>query len=671
MQEKKRINALWQEFGRLCSDVTGLYVAAYDRDGRALPVSSPEPPLCALLSRYRASKAACLEGCRGKLLDSISAETIISARCYGGLSYRIIPVIVRGESPVLVMLGKVITDISGDEQAGDFANRYRLDRGDLANSMRQMRHFSEGELDRLARLVQRIGIFWELQRKKTAQRGTRLARGRQILAFARQIWEEADAGKDQLDKVLEVLAGHFNADGAALVLTSPAGSGQELIAAAGIDGPARKKILDLNWKTLFKAGAEEGSLFLSDSLSLWRIGLEAEGAPVVICRLGSKDQSLGYVVVLGGADEEREGDLLALYCRFLEPRLLHEQSMRTWRRKRAELGMLEEAEKRIAAAERVNDILPRTLEETMHMLRSRRGSILLADSEDGRITDMAFRGNHAELTGMIKSIQPDSVSHRVFFEKTPLLVRDANREVFRQSESRFPYSTQSFISVPLRENGHSLGVVHLTEREGNDAYTAWDLSLLDMVSRQAAAAIQKARLLDEVENYRTQALTDSLTGLYNRRYLDTSLEKELARANRFQQAFSVLMIDIDDFKVINDEVGHLCGDRILRELALELQGWMRTTDIISRYGGEEFVIVPPGTEQKGAIGLAEKLRAHVEAALFPCGTPAQHRKLTISAGVATFPDNAVSPQDMLEKADQALRQAKGLGKNMILPWRAH
>jgi len=451
------------------------------------------------------------------------------------------------------------------------------------------------------------------------------------------------------------------------VTTSIDGSHHELVAATGIDDQVHKQLADLNWRVLFRGDAQKPPLVISDASSLERIGLKTESAPLIMYRLEHEDQAVGYTLLFGAKVEEKERDLLDLFCRLLAARISHDRSMEMWRRKDVEFSMIGEVAKRIFATGKVDDILPKTLEEAMYVFRSKRGSILLADSEDGRVTDVALRGRHTELTSKIHRLKPDSVSHRVFFEKTPLLVRDTDREFGRQTESRFPYSARSFISVPLRENGHALGVLHLTEREGDDAYTTWDLSLLDVLSGQAAAAIQKARLRDEIEIFRIQAMTDSLTGIYNRRFLDNCLVNEMSRANRFEQPFTVVMIDIDDFKVFNDELGHQCGDRILKELVDEIQKQVRSIDILARYGGEEFVLVLPGTELKGGVGIAEKIRSHVEATLFP--SEKGKRKLTVSAGVSTFPDNALSPQDLLERADQALRQAKGLGKNMIMTWR--
>ncbi len=169
------------------------------------------------------------------------------------------------------------------------------------------------------------------------------------------------------------------------------------------------------------------------------------------------------------------------------------------------------------------------------------------------------------------------------------------------------------------------------------------------------------RLLDKVN---TLAVTDSLTGVCNRRYFFEQLAIELERSRRYNHKTHILMIDIDDFKDYNDQHGHQQGDRMLREFAQQIKQQIRSTDMLARYGGEEFVVIMPESETEQAMHLAERLRIQIET--FMRTHSQSHEQLfTISAGIAGFPDHGRDVDALLRRADIALYNAKKAGKNTI------
>jgi diguanylate cyclase (GGDEF)-like protein len=167
-----------------------------------------------------------------------------------------------------------------------------------------------------------------------------------------------------------------------------------------------------------------------------------------------------------------------------------------------------------------------------------------------------------------------------------------------------------------------------------------------------------------------ESITDSLMGIYNRRYLERRLTSEVARASRYGMPLSVLLLDIDHFKRINDSYGHQVGDVVLAELAQLIVNTVRTTDIVTRYGGEEIMVIAPSTPLKTATNLAERLRKIIEHR--PLDVPAKlHRKLkalhiTVSVGVACFGQSANDFQSLIQSADEALYRAKKKGRNCVI-----
>lgn len=160
-----------------------------------------------------------------------------------------------------------------------------------------------------------------------------------------------------------------------------------------------------------------------------------------------------------------------------------------------------------------------------------------------------------------------------------------------------------------------------------------------------------------------QANRDPLTGLYNRRYLGSTTMRELARCRREGHPLSLMLIDIDHFKRINDAHGHQAGDEVLRNVALRLSERSRAADVVCRYGGEEFLLLLPDMPQAAALELANRYRMSLETSPIPFGE--LRIQATLSIGIATYPDHGQSPEDLIECADQAMYQAKTAGRNRV------
>jgi diguanylate cyclase (GGDEF)-like protein len=221
---------------------------------------------------------------------------------------------------------------------------------------------------------------------------------------------------------------------------------------------------------------------------------------------------------------------------------------------------------------------------------------------------------------------------------------------------------RSHAAVSLRSGEHVVGVLVIgsaTPRE----LTAAELDRLQVIGNQSSLALQNALLHGELERL---SVTDRLTELYNHGYFQQRLEEEIGRAERFGHVLSLIMIDIDDFKLFNDTYGHPRGDRVLRSVSDAITGSLRDIDFAARYGGEEFVVVLPETDVDGAAAVAERIRSEVEKLSFASiGVEPSVRK-TISVGVATFPTHAHAGAPLIVAADQAMYAAKRNGKNKVM-----
>lgn len=188
-------------------------------------------------------------------------------------------------------------------------------------------------------------------------------------------------------------------------------------------------------------------------------------------------------------------------------------------------------------------------------------------------------------------------------------------------------------------------------------------ALLRSLREQALLRQQVALWHNLYTRSRYLAMTDGMTGLFNFRAFEESLEQEMALARKAYYPVSLILFDLDDFKLVNDLLGHPTGDQALRRTARILQGSARGDDVVARYGGEEFVVLLRNTSRDEAMRAAERIRRQIEMSFQM--TPVGPLKVTVSGGVATFPQDATNPKSLLEAADQALLEAKRTGKNRI------
>jgi diguanylate cyclase (GGDEF)-like protein len=222
--------------------------------------------------------------------------------------------------------------------------------------------------------------------------------------------------------------------------------------------------------------------------------------------------------------------------------------------------------------------------------------------------------------------------------------------------------TDTAVAVPLVRRDRTMGVIALYGRSTLELFTEDDAETLASFGAQASVAIENVLLHQETQQL---SITDGLTGVWNRRYLELTLRKEIERAQRFGRPLSILMLDIDRFKAVNDRHGHQRGDEVLVELTRRVMGNIRgQIDSVARYGGEEFVIVLPETPCEGAMVVGEKVRAAIRDVPFDGAEPTV--PVTISVGVAAFPLDGSTSAELIEAADRALYRAKRAGRDRVV-----
>lgn len=316
----------------------------------------------------------------------------------------------------------------------------------------------------------------------------------------------------------------------------------------------------------------------------------------------------------------------------------------------------------LSSTDNLSDVYKTIVEYATLLTGSPAGSLAVFNEKSGEMLLEAATGLIADLSRRHKwKLRPGGLTEYILNQKEAVPISDLAEHADFVSPKLLSEGIRSLIACPLYVEGRIVGIIYVDDFSPRN-WTEREISSLSLLSTYAAVAIERARLLEET---RLLAITDDLTSLYNHRYFVQRLMHEVKRARRYRQPLSLLMLDIDHFKKYNDQHGHIKGNEVLKRVAALLVRESRDSDIAVRYGGEEFSIILPQTTNKDAISLAERLREQVEKEEIPHRDTQPEGKLTISIGVATFPDDTISPVELVEMADVALYRAKRLGRNRV------
>jgi diguanylate cyclase (GGDEF)-like protein len=311
-------------------------------------------------------------------------------------------------------------------------------------------------------------------------------------------------------------------------------------------------------------------------------------------------------------------------------------------------------------------LLQTIIEKAAQLLRAEQGSLMLLEEETAELLVKAKKSIDDIIKENMRARRGEGIAGKVLESGEPLLVEDVEKDPRTNQKNRPRYKTRSFVSIPIKIEDRVAGVLNISDKISGEVFNESDLILIQAFATYASIAIERNLFHKEAEELKKLSITDPLTGILNRRYLNSRLSEEIARFNRYKHPFSFLMIDIDGFKEYNDTYGHITGDKVLKNIAITIVNSLRSTDIAVRFGGDEFVLILPQTPKIEAINIANRIKESVENLYIPHQQELPTKCLTISIGLSSYPEHASSAAELLEKTDQALYLAKKGGGNRLV-----
>jgi diguanylate cyclase (GGDEF)-like protein len=327
-----------------------------------------------------------------------------------------------------------------------------------------------------------------------------------------------------------------------------------------------------------------------------------------------------------------------------------------------ELSILHDVAKALTSSLNLDSILQTIMEKVAAYFRPDTWSLLMTDDEHH---ELYFAIAVGDASASLKSVRlriGEGIAGWVAQHGEPLLVPDVSQDprFSTRIDEMTRWKTRSILCVPLSSKNRVLGVIQLINVE-MESFEKDQLMLLQAVADYAAIAIDNARAVEKIQEL---TITDDCTGLYNARHLYDSIEAEVNRSARFGYQFSVIFLDLDHFKLVNDSCGHLVGSRLLAEIGAAIKSRLRLIDYAFRYGGDEFVVLLPQTKKDSALVVARRLRDLLRSSSFHFDQGVE-LNVRASMGVATYPEDALNSHDLIRQADEMMYTVKNSTRDAI------
>jgi len=328
-----------------------------------------------------------------------------------------------------------------------------------------------------------------------------------------------------------------------------------------------------------------------------------------------------------------------------------------------EVTLFHELGKALTSSLQLDQVLRTIMEKINEVLRPDTWSLLLMDLEKNELYFQIATGKGGEALKNVRIKTGQGLAGWVAQTGQAVVVPDTTKDsrFFAQVDERTKMETRSIVAVPVRFRDQCLGVIELINCIGDEGFSHRDLALLEALADYAAIAIENAR---HVQRIHELTITDDCTTLYNARHLNFMLDTEIYRSHRYAFEFSLIFIDLDHFKTVNDTYGHLMGSKLLNEIGQAIKDKCRMIDLAFRYGGDEFVLLLPQTSKENAMGVARRLHKLIREMVW-LKDPGLNIRITASVGVASFPADSRTKTELLHLADEAMYLVKNTSRDSV------
>ena len=653
------------------ADDAGLAIAVADATGRELAAANNNS-ICASLNPDGKYVGQCAAFCGTALEEVIEVGEAVSFTCHAGLECRAVPISDAGQRLVAIV-GRTFIKAENYRRATE-----RAISGDW--SKYPPSEFFEnvlltGSLSEIEKAAEKVAADIEsieevelpetpieqpdeqlvTEQSEPEQPEQEISMPTTVKAAETQAWRAFFGSLLKTDfprateSILEFLAHHYGFN--ALVWLERTNGGFENRAAYGeMKGRKVRLAIAADDHRLLEALQNEMPLEIGE-----RKGPDDTSRTMNLFPIGVAGEISAAVATLDKIDSESRKKQIARMCQSIAPQLEILRLRSDVARRDLIGGAVRRFSDGIKSVE-TDDLWLSLTQNAAEILQAERASLLVFNKASELFEIKSIIGSRAEIDGSDEA--GSRVAKVIFARNEPVIVSDIAKTGLPPADER-GYRSASFLSCPVTIGGNVIAVMSFTDRAGGKPFDKESLELFQAIAPQLAVSIDRATLKERAGEFEQLSVTDALTGLLNRRYIEERLMEEIKRSNRHGFPMSFMMLDVDEFKSYNDTFGHPAGDEALKMVGHIIRETLRGADVAARYGGEEFAILLPQTISEEAITIAERIRSNIEETAFP------HRRVTLSIGVASCSAELCLAKNIVSAADKALYHAKRTGRNRV------
>ncbi|HEY5594523.1 MAG TPA: diguanylate cyclase [Nitrospiria bacterium] len=647
------------------SALTNLSLLTYDARGDLVCEPSQENPICRTVQKTPKGQNHCKSHCGRNIGIALQGNETVFFKCEMNLHVFSIPIVLDDRTKLVLQGGK--SYLGPHEFADSHAKAAGLDvpMEDLSPLGDRLRIHDNAFLTNSARFLESVlpYLFATIHEKNTLS--TRFSRLMTLFTLTADL-------KDDLSQLIHTLLNTlgilFNLNTASVLLWDRSLQVFKTVATFGQSSESLRSYQTDAAAGLVRTLLEQRRPVSTDeTLEILRAGFPSGITSLHLFPLFTRNHQItSLLCVFDTPLGDEDLRVITTFCQQIS--VIHENAQ--LQRERQDLAkdvsVLLEIAKTVGSALDSEELFSIILEKSTQFLQAEQGSLMLLDEDRRELSVKAMKGLNKKIVELLKIRPGEGISGKVLSTGSPMVVADIDADDRVAQEKRPRYKTRSFISIPLKLDGRTIGVLNIADKISGEIFSEEDLQLLVSIGAYASVAIERSKFYQKNEELKRISITDSLTGLLNRRYFQERMSEEIERSRRHHLPLSLIMLDVDDFKSVNDTLGHLVGDEALKIVARCLRNCIRTIDVAARYGGEEFTVILPQTSKADAQTIAERICTEVYRLDLPFAKTDQKLLLSVSLGLATYPEDAESLEDLVRNSDIALYSAKSQGKNRVV-----